>query len=58
MKITKPRIVEHIDELRIELGKLIDQKELSSEEVIKLSRELDQLILMYYETEGKSEKKI
>jgi len=58
LKITKPRIVEHIDELRIELGKLIEQKELSSEEVIKLSRELDQLILMYYETEGKSEKKI
>ncbi len=57
MRSMKPHDVEHIDELRIELHKLIEQKELSSKAVQKLSRQLDQLILKYYETEGSDVKK-
>jgi len=49
----KPRDAERIEELRLELHRLIEQEnELSSKVVQKLSRELDQLILMYYDEEG------
>lgn len=47
----KPNDVEHIDELRIELHKMVEQNELTCDAVQKLSRELDKLILKYYDDE-------
>ena len=43
-----------MEELRELLNKLIEVKGISSDEVIKISRDLDKLILKYYQENEKS----
>lgn len=46
-------IVSKIEKLRLQLTKLGEKKGLQDPEVIKLSKKLDELIVLYYRTHAK-----